>query len=192
MKYEITTLKTKRAFAEALKECMMTKKLSKISVTQIVNMCGVNRKTFYYHFTDIYDLLKWILEEEAINVVKQFDMMIDYKDAIYFVINYVQENKYILNCAYDSLGREEMRKFLYNDFYNITESYIKSTEEKLKVKLTSDFEKFLTKLYTETIGSMIVVEFQEKDEIDIDKTMEFMATYLENSIDAVVKNGIMK
>ena len=33
---------------------MEKKPLSKITVSEIIADCGVNRKTFYYHFEDIY------------------------------------------------------------------------------------------------------------------------------------------
>ena len=58
MKHEVTSLNTKKALAAALKELMTKKPLSKITVSDIISVCGVNRKTFYYHFQDIYDLLK--------------------------------------------------------------------------------------------------------------------------------------
>ena len=82
---------------------MTLKSLNKITVTDIIKDCNVNRKTFYYHFEDIYDLLKWILEQEAVEVVKKFDLMIAYKEAIIFVMNYIESNAHILACAYDSL-----------------------------------------------------------------------------------------
>ncbi|MGN0553906.1 MAG: TetR family transcriptional regulator, partial [Oscillospiraceae bacterium] len=75
MTNEEMSLKTKNALAVALKKAMETKKLSKITVSELIAECNVNRKTFYYHFQDIYALLKWMLEEEAIEVVKQFDMV---------------------------------------------------------------------------------------------------------------------
>lgn len=90
---------------------MKKKPLGKITVSEIITDCNVNRKTFYYHFEDIYDLLKWMLEQEAIEVVKNFDFLIDYEDAIKFVIKYVKENSHILNCAYDSMGRDELKRF---------------------------------------------------------------------------------
>ena len=101
MKHEVTTLNTKKALAASLKGFMERKPLSKITVSEIITDCGVNRKTFYYHFNDIYDLLKWILEEEAIEIVKQFDLLLDYREAVIFVMNYVQDNKHLLCCAYD-------------------------------------------------------------------------------------------
>lgn len=82
MKYQAASLKTKRALAESLKKLMRAKPFSKITVTEIVNDCGVNRKTFYYHFEDIYALLRWIFEEEAVNIIKKFYLLNDYDEAI--------------------------------------------------------------------------------------------------------------
>ena len=42
----------------SLQRFMEKKPLSKITVSEIIADCGVNRKTFYYHFEDIYALLK--------------------------------------------------------------------------------------------------------------------------------------
>lgn len=48
---------TKRALAHALKELMEEKNFSKISVADICEKCDMNRKSFYYHFKDKYDLV---------------------------------------------------------------------------------------------------------------------------------------
>ena len=61
MKYEITSLNTKKLFAEALKKIILQKSFSKVTVSELIRECGVNRKTFYYHFSDVYDLLKFYL-----------------------------------------------------------------------------------------------------------------------------------
>lgn len=45
---------TKKALVSSLIALCDEKKLNKITVQDIVNKCGVNRNTFYYHFADIY------------------------------------------------------------------------------------------------------------------------------------------
>lgn len=120
MKHEITTYNTKKAMADSLKKFMRVKPLSKITVSEIIADCGMNRKTFYYHFKDIYALLKWILEQEAIEVVKRFDLLSVPEEVIAFIIDYVNANKHILSCAYDSIGREEMKQFFYADLQGVT------------------------------------------------------------------------
>ena len=51
---------TKNALATALKELMKEKPFEKISISDICDSCGMNRKSFYYHFKDKYDLVNWI------------------------------------------------------------------------------------------------------------------------------------
>ena len=70
MKYEVVSLNTKKMLSGALKNAMKSKSLSKITVSELIEACGVNRKTFYYHFQDIYDLLKWTLEQEELRLLK--------------------------------------------------------------------------------------------------------------------------
>ncbi|MDD4532837.1 MAG: TetR family transcriptional regulator, partial [Bacilli bacterium] len=47
---------TQRAIAYSLKELLLEKPLSKITINDIANKCDINRQTFYYHFHDITDL----------------------------------------------------------------------------------------------------------------------------------------
>ena len=51
---------TEKALALALKQLMKTAPLSKISIQNIMDNCGLNRQTFYYHFKDKFDLVNWI------------------------------------------------------------------------------------------------------------------------------------
>ena len=55
---------TKHALAQALQELMETVPFEKISITQICEKCGMNRKSFYYHFKDKYDLVHWIFDRD--------------------------------------------------------------------------------------------------------------------------------
>lgn len=51
---------TKNALAASMKKLMSKSPFSKISVGDICENCGMNRKSFYYHFRDKYDLVNWI------------------------------------------------------------------------------------------------------------------------------------
>lgn len=62
---------TKRALAAALKELMEAKPFSKISVSDICEACDMNRKSFYYHFQDKYDLVNWIYYTECVTALKE-------------------------------------------------------------------------------------------------------------------------
>ena len=186
MKHEVTTLNTKRTLAASLKSFTEKKPLSKITVSDIIADCGVNRKTFYYHFEDIYALLKWMLEEEAVNVVKQFDLLVDYREAVLFVMNYVRKNKHLLCCAYDSMGRDEMKRFFYADFIGITRKVVNDAEQRIGVHTEEQFKEFLAHFYTEAAAGLLIDEFTEKEGHDPKIAADYFALVLENSLPSVL------
>ena len=187
MTHDEISLQTKQKLATSLKKFMTLKSLNKITVTDIIKDCNVNRKTFYYHFEDIYDLLKWMFEEEAINVIKHFDLLIDYEEAITFVMDYVEQNDHIISCAYDSIGHEEMKRFFYTDFYGITSSIISQTEKRSHCTLSEDFRTFMTKFYTEAIAGIFMDWVKNHDTQDRQKTAEYLTKLLKSSITSVMQ-----
>lgn len=59
---------TKQALAVSLRELMTETSFDKINVAQICERCGMNRKSFYYHFKDKYDLVNWIFDTDFISL----------------------------------------------------------------------------------------------------------------------------
>lgn len=189
MKHEVTTLNTKRTLAGSLKKLMETKPLSKITVSELIKDCGVNRKTFYYHFIDIYDLLKWILDQEAIEIVKQFDLMIDFDEAVSFTIQYVVENKHILACAYDTMGREQLKSFLSTDFYKIVGSYIENVADKYELRVDKAFTEFLTHMYTEALAGMLLDIITATDLADRKQMLKYISIIAQASLPQVLREA---
>ena len=72
------TKKTKTELASALKGLMRTKPFNKITVSELVEKANINRKTFYYHFDNIYSLLKWMFDEEAVLIFKDITLLDNY------------------------------------------------------------------------------------------------------------------
>ena len=156
LKYQAASLKTKRALAESLKKLMRAKPFSKITVTEIVNDCGVNRKTFYYHFEDIYALLRWIFEEEAVNIIKKFYLLNDYDEAMEFIYEYISENKDLLRNAYDAFGSVELSSFFHMSFVGLNESLIESVEQKMHKRLPERTREYLCEFLTEASGGLLL------------------------------------
>lgn len=52
---------TKHALEDSLKVLLLRKTFNKITIGDLTKECGINRTTFYYHFTDMHHLLSWII-----------------------------------------------------------------------------------------------------------------------------------
>lgn len=196
MTHEESSLQTKLMLCSSLKEIMKHKAFSKITVSELIKDCNLNRKTFYYHFEDIYGLLKWMLEQEAINIVKQFDLITDHEEAFNFVIDYVQENAYFLNCIYDSVGRDELKRFFYNDFVGIVGKIIDEYEESLNVTITDEFRTFIVNFYTEAVAGMVINLFQNVNSpdhpashCDRKQLIEYFSVIIHSSVPALLENA---
>lgn len=79
--------------------------VDKITVTSLVEACGISRQTFYYHFQDIYDLLHWFLEHETAQVL---DACPTWQDALMASFRYIQDNHAIIYHIFRSGGREHL------------------------------------------------------------------------------------
>ena len=156
MKNEELSLRTKEKLSTALKAAMEKKPLSKVTVSELIKACNINRNTFYYHFDDVYALLKWMLEQEAIEVVKKIDLLVNTEEAIRFVLDYVDKNQHIIACAYDSMGHEELKRFFYTDMSDIVKGVIDECERELAVKADPRYKEFLTMFYTEAFANSLI------------------------------------
>lgn len=83
---------TKQALSGSLKKLLTQKPLEKISVADICTLCGMNRKSFYYHFKDKYDLVNWIYYNEFVAVVSQKEYDIAW-DLLQDLCGYLYENR---------------------------------------------------------------------------------------------------
>lgn len=193
MKHEITSMNTKRTLSASLKKFMEHKKISKITVSEIIADCGVNRKTFYYHFEDIYALLKWTFEQETVEVLKSIDLVQNPEEALVFILDYVDKNNHILNCAYDSMGRGEMKRFFYSDFCDVILSIIDGIEKEYEKALPPDFKQYLTKFYTEALSGMLIDYFSSKKTAkNRDEMIEYTLFVLRESIPNIIKSFEIK
>ena len=57
---------TKRMFADELERMMERMPLSKVHVGELCGRLGVERRVFYYHFKDKYDLVAWMFEQDQL------------------------------------------------------------------------------------------------------------------------------
>lgn len=187
MTNEEMSLKTKQALSEALKASMRIKKLSKITVSELIAACNINRKTFYYHFQDIYALLKWMLEQEAIEVVKNFDLLVNTEETIRFVMEYAEKNDYIINGAFDSMGYEEIKRFFHNDLFSIIYSAIDQGEKELGVQLEPQFKDFLAEFYTEASAGLLIEWTKNNISQDKETILKNLLSIFKITIPAVLK-----
>lgn len=103
---------TKRALAEALKNRLSKTTLKNITIKDLTDDCGLNRQTFYYHFSDIYELMEWIFVDETNRILNIEYIDYDIKTILENIFNYVQRNEKLILNAYKSTDKSLLDNFL--------------------------------------------------------------------------------
>ena len=132
MTNEEISLNTKKALAKALKIRVNYAPFDKIKVSHLIKDCNITHSTFYYHFTDIYDLLEWIFEFEAVIPLKELENINNFDDTLILFMNYLRDNDKLFISAYKSLGREIMEKSIFNQLKLIVEKKAKLVQFLIK------------------------------------------------------------
>ena len=136
---------TKRALEQSLKNLLLKKPLTKITIGDITEDCGINRMTFYYHFKDIYDLVEWACLEDARRALDKKKAYDPWQQGLLQIFEAVQENKpFILN-VYRCVHREQVEKYLQPLVDQLLLDVI--DEEAAGMTLRDEDEQFIAKVY---------------------------------------------
>lgn len=144
---------TKRLLTESLKRLMAQKPLNKISIREITEGCGLNRQTFYYHFEDIYDQVRWMFRQEAIKLLDQREGILIWQDGLLQLFRYLEENRDVCLCALHSLGHEHLRRFFQSDIYDIIHRVVDQLAENLNT--TEEEKDILTHFYISALSGTV-------------------------------------
>ena len=120
-----TSETTCQAISGALKQLMIQKPLERITVAEIMDTCGMRRQYFYYYFTDIYDLLRWTFEKEALELLQQQQSVSPWQNGFLHLFQYINQNRAVCLCALDSLGKESLKRLLEADVSSIVDRAVR-------------------------------------------------------------------
>lgn len=102
---------TKESLGNALKKMLTIKPIDKITIKDLVEECGVNRQTFYYHFDDVYDLLEWVFEEDANRVLPDEIRYDEWREHVLMFFKYLKDNRSFVINVYNSQNRSYLLRY---------------------------------------------------------------------------------
>lgn len=114
---------TKNALATSLKKLMREKSFEKISVSDICDECGMNRKSFYYHFKDKYDLVNWIFYIDCIGKM-DFESYKTGWDVVSDLCNHFYSDKVFYNAAFKIEGQNAFKDYVLETLQPITKYFM--------------------------------------------------------------------
>ena len=144
----------KREIKNSFIKLLTERPISQITVKDIVEDCGVNRNSFYYHFQDIPSLLEEIIVEMTAKVIENLPEESTFEEKVTAALQEINLNKRMIYHIYGSSNREFYEKQLMKICEHVTRTYIRSREYSERVD-SQDLEFVISYLKCELFGQLI-------------------------------------
>ncbi len=109
-----------QTFLDILKE----KPFDKITVRDVVERCGINRNTFYYYYSDLYELLEELFKTEISEMVSKYNNGLRWLVGFSHMIETCYGNKKIINNICASRSYEYLETYMFKSCREIMAEYI--------------------------------------------------------------------
>lgn len=163
----------------AMLELMQTTPFEKITVKSICQKAGVNRGTFYSHYTDIYGMLEQLeeyLSEELLKRVEEFHQCGEQGSLFLPYLSYISEHKYVYKVILSNQKTLPIKKV----FRPLFERFI--LPQCQTYKITDEDEITCYNIYFQSGVTMVLRHWIENG---CDKNKEEMNKILINCIPAI-------
>ena len=175
---------TKESLGAALKQMLTVKPIDKITVKDLVEICGVNRQTFYYHFDDVYDLLEWVFEEDANRVLPSEVVYEHWRDDVMMFFKYLADNSVFALNIYNSNSRIYTLRYFKRRLQGCIRSFAIIVSDGKNIDRT-DFE-FVVEFYANGVVGLISqwldLGMQLPKEITQDRFLKLLDNSVENML----------
>src|SRR5699024_5940466 len=94
---------TKKMIRSVFIELLNERPLNKITVKDIALACGINRNTFYYYYSDMYELLSELFQTELQNVIDEYNDTMSWEESFVLATRFALGNKKVIYHVYNSM-----------------------------------------------------------------------------------------
>lgn len=176
---------TKNAIRTSFMKLLNEKPLKQITVRDIVDDCGINRNTFYYHFQDIPTLIESILEEDSRQLLINNPDIDTVEDCIHVVIELVLKNRKAILHIYKSANRDFFEQYHWRVCDQVVNAYIRKKLQDIQI---SDLDRTVLVAYIKSLVFGTVMGWLENDlQDDIEIYVHRICELKQGDLDAIIE-----
>ena len=114
---------TKKAIKDTFIELLEDHPLSDITVKDLVEKCGINRNSFYYHYHDLPELIEEIVKEDAEEIIRKYPSVKSIVECYDAAIEFASQHRRAIMHIYKSVNREMFEGYLMEVCECLVRSY---------------------------------------------------------------------
>lgn len=175
-------MKKEELIKETLKKLIEDLPLSEITVLKICKESGIKRQTFYYHFSDIYDVIvAYFLGEE----IEGIDKAKNWSELVHLILIYASKNRQLILKTLKSDASDAVESFFYNNLYKKGRKFI---EEKYGKALSHNDINDVAKLMSDSLARAMTRLLVNPQELSISAIEENISKTFDGVLDLICAN----
>lgn len=115
---------TKQAIRKSFMKMLNERPVSQITVKDIVEDCGINRNSFYYHYQDMPSMIEEIILEEINEIIRQHPTVDSLEEGLDVAASFAMENRRAALHLYNSANRDLLEHHLWRICEYVVDTYI--------------------------------------------------------------------
>ena len=120
------------------------KPLHNVTVTELAKQCNIERKTFYYHYENLPQLIKEIFDEELEKVIEEFNETLSWEEGFILAAKFILDNKKAIKHMYESDYKIDLEKYVFSISGEIMNKYVSlmaedTNAQEIDIKLIAYF-----------------------------------------------------
>ena len=115
---------TRRSIMDSFLRLLDQRPVNKISVKDIVEDCGINRNTFYYHFSDVPTLVEEIVKAEADEIIGGEANVSTLEECLEAAIAHCKAHRKAIWHIYNSASRDMYERYLLDICDYVVEAFV--------------------------------------------------------------------
>lgn len=112
----------KREFLALLEE----KSFHSITIAMLAERCEISRNTFYYHYDDVYSLVKEIFADELVKVNGEFHATLSWEERLLSGASFLVKNKRAAQNLFQSIDKKETDAYLFELCESVIRRYVEA------------------------------------------------------------------
>lgn len=138
---------TKELIKKEFIKLVSKRPLKNITIDELSQKCEINRNTFYYHYEDIYMLVREILNDELVKFDEEFNNTLSWEESFILAISFILENKKATLNIFRSIDQQYIDNYLYETYGKVMDKFIENECKLKNIKPKSEDIKLIRSFY---------------------------------------------
>ncbi len=178
-------------------ELISQRPLDKITIQDIADYCCVNRNTFYYHYDNVYDLVKKFFKRQTDSALEYMHNGESLKNCLKAIVMFALDHKEAAKNLANSMSRDLLSDYLGDSFSRliktyIDENYIIREKDHIRERLIVGFYRYA---FVGMMMDLMTVDFSaeqiKNDELLENASPEYVVDLILDTIEHDITENIM-